>query len=406
MSEIVVPSTGPRDARTLLVGESPGEYEEKFRIPFYPDAPSGKQITRALGGPGARAQVRLTNASLTRPPHKEKPEAKMARLRRWLPALEEEYTGSEAKAVCLVGEDAFKVTLGARTHLRAMPGGKWRREDERGISLWHGSVITRAEAEAMRSTHESKWPLVAALPPNAHSFVVTLHPAFAMRGKQAFAPSIRANIGRAVRWAAKPAGPVRPPEEWFHLTPEPGEVEAALRQADEAREPWALDVETPHDNHHFITTLGVATGRGVWAFPWGGRFRDVVRDALARPGVVVGHNFAFDLDALAAYGIQPADRTGRACVDTIVAAARLEPPFEGSDKARWLALASCVKRMLDGVAFWKKPEWATTRAIYKVNWPRLCEEWMLERLYCGLDNFYTRLLWKVQRQLLAAENML
>ncbi|MGZ2749498.1 UdgX family uracil-DNA binding protein [Burkholderia stagnalis] len=56
-----VPGTGPRDARIMLVGEQPGDREDRAGVPFVGSA--GHVLDRALEDAGlSRAAVYLTNA--------------------------------------------------------------------------------------------------------------------------------------------------------------------------------------------------------------------------------------------------------------------------------------------------------------------------------------------------------
>lgn len=256
----------------------------------------------------------------------------------------------------------------------------------------------------MRGLWNTVWPMVEELPPKVHSVVITLHPAFSLRGRSAFKPGIKTNIARAARWSIAREGPKRVPEGVFNLTAMPDEVHEARAQCDMAREPWMFDIETPYENHERITEMGILTQGAAFVFPWDEGYSAVMRDAFAGKGVSGGHNvYAFDLPTLANYGVEPGPE--RKIVDTIVAGSLVWPPFKGSKKARWLALSACVLRVCDGLAFWKKPEWETTRALFQASWPGV-PEWLQPRLYCGLDNVYTGKLWRAERALLKAEGML
>jgi DNA polymerase len=59
-----------KGARVLVVGEAPGEQEEKYQRPFV--GPSGTELDRALRAGGKhRGHVALTNAILCRPPEND-----------------------------------------------------------------------------------------------------------------------------------------------------------------------------------------------------------------------------------------------------------------------------------------------------------------------------------------------
>ena len=64
-----VAGSGSFLAKLLIVGEAPGQKEDEFGIPFYPDAPTGELLTDALFHAGiGRHEVFLTNVVKYRPP--------------------------------------------------------------------------------------------------------------------------------------------------------------------------------------------------------------------------------------------------------------------------------------------------------------------------------------------------
>jgi len=68
MTRTFVPNVGPSNANIACIGEGPGEYEEKFRIPFHPDAPAGEILTNVLQRNGLfRGDVWLGNLTHYRP---------------------------------------------------------------------------------------------------------------------------------------------------------------------------------------------------------------------------------------------------------------------------------------------------------------------------------------------------
>ena len=174
----------------------------------------------------------------------------------------------------------------------------------------------------------------------------------------------------------------------------------------EGCEKVSLDVETPRDNHERIVLVGIAPLQ-PWAFdaaclPWGADAAFLTKSLMEDGRLVkVGHNFAFDQRAFRANGIEPEYPV----YDTIQAAARLWPPQPRSKQAagkgdvRWLALAACVMRACEGVAYWKEPDRGETRAFYEAAWPDV-PAWQHARLYCALDAYYTGKLWQVEEALL------
>ncbi|KKL13538.1 hypothetical protein LCGC14_2524720, partial [marine sediment metagenome] len=45
MTRTYVPNIGPLNAKIACIGEGPGEKEERYKIPFHPDAPAGEMLT-------------------------------------------------------------------------------------------------------------------------------------------------------------------------------------------------------------------------------------------------------------------------------------------------------------------------------------------------------------------------
>ncbi len=68
MTRIFVPNIGPQSAKIAVVGEGPGEKEEKHRIPFHPEAPAGEMLTNVLQRHGLfRDEVWIGNLTHFRP---------------------------------------------------------------------------------------------------------------------------------------------------------------------------------------------------------------------------------------------------------------------------------------------------------------------------------------------------
>jgi len=63
-----VPNIGPQNAKIACIGEGPGEKEERFKIPFHPEAPAGEMLTNVLQRNGLfRDEVWLGNLTHYRP---------------------------------------------------------------------------------------------------------------------------------------------------------------------------------------------------------------------------------------------------------------------------------------------------------------------------------------------------
>lgn len=236
----------------------------------------------------------------------------------------------------------------------------------------------------------------------------TLHPAFAMRGMPQAWTGIYTALGRAKRWSQSPVGPTR---NWkFILDPTPEELKAYL----DTRHVWkemAVDVETPRDNPTHITICGIGIEPfTAILFPWREPFISIARPALQDPTVVKsGHNFGYDELAFMAYECDVAWPIW----NTIEAESLLNPPYKEAKKRRWLSLKpTCLVRYYDGVPFFGShnnnigaAEDPITRAFFRVAFPDV-PDWLHERLYCGMDVIWTRLLRIAQRKALIKAGML
>jgi DNA polymerase len=139
---------GPRRAEVMLVGEQPGDQEDRQGHPFV--GPSGRLLDEGLEAAGIdRARVYVTNAvkhfkfvrvELTRRRLHKKPSA--GEVRACHPWLEEE--------IRMVGPRVI-VALGA-TAAQALLGPKFRVTEQRGkaiMSGWAGTVIATVHPSAV-----------------------------------------------------------------------------------------------------------------------------------------------------------------------------------------------------------------------------------------------------------------
>jgi len=132
-----VPGCGPFDARLVVVGEAPGREEIAADPPTPFIGPSGRIVRRGLG-PQQGADAFITNVRKCLPPAEETPEVRAASIAHCGAAyLQPELDRlTAALFVQAVGADAAEVVAGVVSIMEA-----------------HGSVFTRAEADAMREAH-------------------------------------------------------------------------------------------------------------------------------------------------------------------------------------------------------------------------------------------------------------
>lgn len=399
---ILVPPEGPLDASFVAIGEAPGPEEEKRGRPFI--GPSGTVLATGTAAGGiSREQMRILNVSPYRIYDDEDSSSRHARRLEQIPALSAElHRCTAARTILLIGAEAVEAALGLCGPQRDPQNPK--RKLTPSIFDYHGSTFTRVEALALQAWAKRYGiPTVDGLPPNVHSVVVVLHPAFALRGNMPrFKLSIQLVIGRAAALSAMLFGPTRPPESHFDLCATPEKIEAYLW--DRGATPVTVDIETPRDNPKRIILCGVGThDTQILVAPWDAAYAEVMRKWFRRAGAIVGHNFLYDLRGFAAYDVRPV--TMRRIYDTIVACGLLQPVDDEVRDFPWLSLATCVARHVPGFWYWKEVDRTCQQALFAATWPGVPWE-LQDRLYNGVDVDRNSALWLRVNPILLREGML
>jgi len=153
----VVFGSGPRTAQWLLVGEAPGEQEDRQGVPFV--GRSGQLLENMLGAIGvqrARGDVFVTNIVKCRPPNNRNPEPEEAAACR--PFLERQVALLAPQRALAVGRVAAQNVLGTdatigslrgRVH-RLVLGGK----DIPMVVSYHPAYLLRAPLEKTKAWHD------------------------------------------------------------------------------------------------------------------------------------------------------------------------------------------------------------------------------------------------------------
>jgi DNA polymerase len=130
-----VPGTGRLDAPLCGVGEEPGPNEVREGEPFV--GKSGKEVTVSVGSLG-RDGCFLTNVRKCRGLGEESEALRLASIQHCVAAyLQPEFAALTAcRTVLAIGADALEVIVGPRSAIK-----------------WHGAVLTREEADAIREAH-------------------------------------------------------------------------------------------------------------------------------------------------------------------------------------------------------------------------------------------------------------
>jgi uracil-DNA glycosylase family 4 len=153
----VVFGSGPRSAQWLLIGEAPGEQEDRQGVPFV--GRSGQLLENMLGAIGvqrARGDVFVTNIVKCRPPNNRNPEPEEAAACR--PFLERQVALLAPQRALAVGRVAAQNVLGTdatigslrgRVHRLAL-GGK----DIPMVVSYHPAYLLRAPLEKTKAWHD------------------------------------------------------------------------------------------------------------------------------------------------------------------------------------------------------------------------------------------------------------
>jgi DNA polymerase len=153
--------SGPRAARVMLVGEQPGDQEDRHGEPFV--GPAGAVLHKALADAGiARDTAYLTNAVKhfkweprgKRRIHKKPRASEVKACRPW---LEAELRAVQPAVVVCLGATAAQAVLGAQFKLMQKRGQVWPSPlAERVVATIHPSAVLRApDSEGRRAAYAS-----------------------------------------------------------------------------------------------------------------------------------------------------------------------------------------------------------------------------------------------------------
>jgi uracil-DNA glycosylase len=151
-----VAGEGSRKARLMLVGEQPGDEEDKQGKPFV--GPAGKLLRRCLDEAGiAPADFYLTNAVKhfsweprgTRRIHKTPAQREIAACREW---LDREVTSVRPAVIVALGATALRAITGTRVTIAAARDGELHHpQGARIIATYHPSAVLRAPDDDARA---------------------------------------------------------------------------------------------------------------------------------------------------------------------------------------------------------------------------------------------------------------
>lgn len=146
---------GSKTARLMMIGEQPGDEEDKAGRPFV--GPSGRVLDETLEEVGiARDEVWITNAVKhfkheMRGKFRLHKTPSMTEVRACLPWLEEEVRRIEPEAIVCLGATAAKTLFGSKFRITKQRGESIETEwAPWAIATYHPSALLRMPEEAMR----------------------------------------------------------------------------------------------------------------------------------------------------------------------------------------------------------------------------------------------------------------
>lgn len=133
---LAVPGDGPKDAKIMIVGEAPGEEEDRQGLPFV--GRSGKFLDKMLGIAGLdRSKVFITNTVKHRPPENRAPKTSEIKICKEL-WLDKQIDILKPKLIVVLGGIALKTLVG-----------------EGSVEKLHGKVITKDNQKYFITFHPS-----------------------------------------------------------------------------------------------------------------------------------------------------------------------------------------------------------------------------------------------------------
>src|SRR3989344_5785768 len=133
---LAVPGEGAKDAKIMIVGEAPGEEEDRQGLPFV--GRSGKLLDKMLEVAGLdRKKVFITNVVKHRPPQNRAPKASEIKTCKEL-WLEKQIDILKPRLIIVLGRVALKTLT-----------------NETSVEKWHGKVIERKNQRYFVTFHPS-----------------------------------------------------------------------------------------------------------------------------------------------------------------------------------------------------------------------------------------------------------
>lgn len=157
-----VPGQGDPQAPLMLIGEGPGEQEDRQGLAFV--GPAGQLLTRMLGAIGLeRERVFICNIVKCRPPHNRQPLPEEARA--CLGFLRAQVALVRPRVIVLLGATAARNTLGEELRITKDRGRWFERKGVWMMPTYHPSALLRDSAKKreawqdMQALRDKLWAL-------------------------------------------------------------------------------------------------------------------------------------------------------------------------------------------------------------------------------------------------------
>lgn len=148
-----VPGQGDQQAPLMLIGEGPGEQEDKQGLAFV--GPAGQLLTKMLSAIDLpRERVYICNIVKCRPPHNRQPLPE--EMEACLPHLRAQVALVRPRVILLLGATAVRAVLGEQYRITRCHGQFFERKNCDIIATYHPSALLRDESKKRDAWHDLK----------------------------------------------------------------------------------------------------------------------------------------------------------------------------------------------------------------------------------------------------------
>lgn len=148
-----VPGQGDVHAPLMLIGEGPGEQEDRQGLAFV--GPAGQLLTKMLAAIKLpRERVYICNVVKCRPPHNRQPS--LEEMQACLPHLRGQVALVKPKVILLLGATAVSAVLGSEYRITRCHGRWFTRKGVEIIATYHPSALLRDESKKRAAWEDLK----------------------------------------------------------------------------------------------------------------------------------------------------------------------------------------------------------------------------------------------------------